>query len=104
MSIRPVNVQSWGERWDVIVAEHAQAVGDETPREALARRHQDFLVRAPIREVMERFLEERDTWEQSVVRVLLSCGHTQFDTRLLRIRCSWCWLALGPAGQQGFEF
>ena len=98
------NVQSWGDRWDVLVAEHAEVHREPTPREVLAQRHADFLARAPVRDVVERFLEEGDEWERSVVRVRLSCGHTQFDTKLTRIRCSWCWLALGPAGQQGFTF
>lgn len=98
------NVQSWGDRWDVLVAEHSEVHGEATPRELLALRHADFLARAPIREVVGRFLEEGDEWEQSVVRVELACGHTQFNTKLTRIRCSWCWLALGPPGQQGFQF
>jgi hypothetical protein len=93
-------LEPWADRFTQVVAEQAAQQPVETPRQQLAREYADFLLRAPVREVVEHFLEAAQVWEHSSPRVRLSCGHTQFHTDRPRIRCASCWRELGPPGQR----
>lgn len=85
-------MQVWAERWHQLVEAHQARTAEETPREFLARIHADFLARAPVREVVERFVEMSPVvFDLAVWRVRLSCGHEQSCTDKPAIRCVHCW-------------